>query len=629
MTSVRFLIGKLYYFSEVHVSSMMKRFGILLLIFSFHGSFLFSQDQQDSLQQSKARKQNKTTELLMNKIRRAPPDSLIDIKSEIPFLPYEGKIIRKIIINRIGFERVIPDTSRWMKTTTVNIANRLHNDTKSWVIRNNLFIREGKPLNPYRLADNERFLRDLEFILDSRIFVLPLSEESDSVDLLVMTRDIFSFGVFVLPSGANEISFRAQEGNLGGMGQKIRLSGVYNYERSPKTGYEFLYQKTNLFGSFINATLAYTQINTGLSIGNENEYGYLFRLDRPLYNPFTRWTGALELSRNWSKNNFNEEENSFYKYQYDIKDVWAGYTFGLKKIALPTLYGENRNRTFVALRTFDQEFTEMPDIKLSAKDSTIYTDRSDVLGQLTFFKQNFYKTRYVLGFGRTEDIPYGYRFSFTGGWEKERGIQRAYTGAEIMVSTVNDQGTFYTYTLKLGNYLSEDLIEDALAQIGVSRYSRIYKMGKTNIRHFAELQYAAQLNQTLKPGLDINDVDGIRGFKPDSLLGAKRLRLRTETVVFTPWTVLGFHLAPVVNIDLAYLGQEYQQLITKDNFYSGFAAALRARNENLIFNTIEARVYYYPKTVEGIDHWRAEFRVNLRIKYPTNLVTAPATVYNP
>jgi hypothetical protein len=271
----------------------------------------------------------------------------------------------------------------------------------------------------------------------------------------------------------------------------------------------------------------------------------------------------------------------------------------------------------------------MPDKVFTSNDSLTYVNRSNVLGQFSFFKQNFYKTSYVLGFGRTEDIPYGYRMSFTGGWENERGIQRAYTGAEVMVSTVTKKGTFYTYTLKLGNYLRDDLIEDALAQVSVSRYSRLYLVGKSKIRHFAEISYASQLNQTLKRGLDINDTNGLLGFKPDSLYGSKRLRFRTETVFFTPWKLLGFHLAPVTNIDLAFLGQEYQKLIQKSNFYSGFAAALRARNENLIFNTVEARVYYYPKTVEGIDNWRAEFKINLRLKYPTQLVTAPATVYNP
>ncbi len=609
----------------------MKRVGILLLFFSFHGGFLFAQDPQDTAQQKNNTPllQRKTTQKVISSIKRTPPpDSVVTIKSETPFLPYEGKIIRKIVINQIGFERAITDTTRWVKTTAAKLANRLHNDTKSWVIRNNLFIREGKPLNPYRVADNERYLRDLDFILDSRIYVLPFSEESDSVDLLVTTRDVFSFGAVFVPYSATEYRMRLQESNLGGMGQKVRLTSIYDYDRSPKTGYEFQYQKTNVFGSFINASLAYTEINTGRSVGEENEYGYLFRLDRPLFNPFARWTGALEWSRNWSKNNFTEEINSFDNYRYDIKDVWAGYSFGLKKLSTKPTHGEDRNRTIIALRAFDQDFSTLPEKIFSSDDSMRYVDRSNILGQLSFFKQNFYRTRYVLGFGRTEDIPYGYRMSFTGGWEKERGIQRAYTSAEVIMSTVSENGTFYTYTAKLGNYLREDLMEDALAQVSISRYSKLYIMNKYKIRHFAEIGLASQLNRTMKRGLDINDTNGINGFKPDSLLGAKRVRLRMEAVVFAPWKVFGFHMAPVVNIDLAYLAQENEKLAKQENLFSGFATALRARNENLIFNTVEARLYYYPKTVEGISSWRAEFRANLRIKYPTELVTAPATVYN-
>ncbi len=106
---------------------------------------------------------------------------------------------------------------------------------------------------------------------------------------------------------------------------------------------------------------------------------------------------------------------------------------------------------------------------------------------------------------------------------KRAGIQRAYTGAGVIVSTVSNKGTFYTYTLKLGNYLRDDLIEDALTQVSVSRFSRLHIIGKSKLRNFAEGSYASQLNQTMKRGLDINDVNGLLGFKPDSLLGSKRL----------------------------------------------------------------------------------------------------------
>jgi hypothetical protein len=113
------------------------------------------------------------------------------------------------------------------------------------------------------------------------------------------------------------------------------------------------------------------------------------------------------------------------------------------------------------------------------------------------------------------------------------------------------------------------------------------------------------------------------------LFGNKRLYWRNEAVLYTPWKLLGFHLAPVARVDVAFLGKQHQSLVLSENFYSGFSLALRARNENLIFNTVEARAYFFPKTTPGVDPVRLEIRSNIRIKYPTNLVTAPATAYDP
>lgn len=560
-------------------------------------------------------------------ITRSNQSTPFNFKSEDPFLPYEGKIIRRIVVNQIGFERTVQDTTQRLKTFIIHAANTLHNDTKQWVVRDNIFLREGKPLNPYRVADNERYLRDLDFILDSRIFVLPISEDSDSVDLLVMTRDVFSLGATFSPRSTTEYRFKAQEANLGGMGQRLQVSGIYDSQREPVAGYEFLYQKTNLFGSFVNFTAAYTEINTGRSVGAENESAYVVRLNRPLFNPFTRWAGAVELSRNWSKNVERKSDTIFARYRYNIQDYWAGYSFGFRN--LPSSLSENRNRKFIAVRAFQEHFSSTPTTPIPSNQRLFYANRVTLLGQLSFFKGDYYKTQYVLGFGRTEDIPYGYRVSFTGGWENELNKRRLYSGAELFISSVNRNGTFINYSVKLGNYWSKDLVEDALAQFSVSRYSRIYLLGNNKVRHQMELGFGSLINPAAKRKLDINDLNGLNGFKPDSLAGDQRLSFRTETVIYTPLKLAGFHLAPVARIDLAYLAKENERLIQRKNFYSGFSAALRARNENLIFNTVEARVYYYPKTVEGLSQTRLEFRTNLRIKYPTNLITAPATVYDP
>jgi hypothetical protein len=168
-----------------------------------------------------------------------------------------------------------------------------------------------------------------------------------------------------------------------------------------------------------------------------------------------------------------------------------------------------------------------------------------------------------------------------------------------------------------------------LVQFNFKRYSRIYSLGTSNVRHWFDAGYAQQINQRKKNGLDIRDVNGLYGYKPDSLSGTRRLTFQTEAIAFTTWKVLGFHLAPVARLDLAVLMPSNENFFRKENLFSGYSIALFARNENLIFNTVEARIYYFPHTVENISHLRVEFRTNIRIKYPTNLVNAPGTVYDP
>jgi hypothetical protein len=134
-------------------------------------------------------------------------------------------------------------------------------------------------------------------------------------------------------------------------------------------------------------------------------------------------------------------------------------------------------------------------------------------------------------------------------------------------------------------------------------------------------------NQDVKQGITINDSNGLLGFKPDSLVGNQRLTYSQEELIFTPWKVLGFRLAIVARADFSLI-QRTGGLFESQNFFSGFSLGLRTRNENLVFNTMEMRLFFYPKTVEGINPYLFKINSNFRIRYPTNLVNKPATVFN-
>ncbi len=569
----------------------------------------------------------KVVKKLMGIITTDPVDEnvTLNVKSEDPYLPYAGKIIRKIIIRRIGFERTVLDTARHFQTAMSKAANTLHIDTKEFVIRDNLFIKEGKPLNPYRIADNERILRNLSFILDSRILVKPISKKSDSVDLIVITRDVFSLGGNAEPQSATKYKFGIQESNLAGMGQRVQFNTLYDIDRTPRFGVEAVYQKINVKGSFIDASVGFSNINTGTSVGNENEKAYYFRLVRPLFHPFARWAGGLELSTNNSTNVYQKPDSTFARYQYSIQDYWIGYSFGHKN--LPSDLKENRNRKFVAVRTMNQHFVELPTINLTEPDRYAYRNRLMILTQLTFFRQDFYKTQYVVGFGRTEDIPHGYRLSFTGGYETELENKRPYLGSEVYYTQVRPTGTILTYTARLASYFQSGRSEDGLFGVDFLRYSKVYQKGSLKIRHQLQVGFATIINQNIKRGIDIRGVNAIVGFSPDSLVGTKRLVLSQEAVIYSKSKVLGFRLAPLARIDMALLDTN-PKFFSGENFFSGISLGIRARNENLIFNTIEARVYYFPRVVERVQHVQFSIGTNIKIKYPTNLVSPPSTVFN-
>jgi hypothetical protein len=542
------------------------------------------------------------------------------IKSEDSFLPYEGKIIRNIIIRQIGFDKTVLDTAKNIKTTLTRIGNRLHSRSKDWLIRDNLFIRENKPVNPYKMADNERYLRDLDFILDARLFIQPLDYTEDSVDVIVMTKDVFSIGGSLNPRSATETRFRVYDTNLFGYGQRVQFTGHAEDGRDPFFGYEVLYRKNSVAGSFVSVTGAYTQINTGSSYGREQEEAWYIKAERPLMSPYTRLAGGIELSRNWSQNVYHTQDSIFRNYGYRVRDAWVGYNLGANA------HSRYRSRHVLTIRGFDQHFIRNPE-QAEEANSPIYNDKRYVLGGLTFFKQNFYTARYIYGFGRTEDVPYGHTMSVYLGYSRQLGLTRPYMGVDIGKGIVSPRGYFYNIIFRAGAFNNKGL-EDAAVLLSGTLTSRLISYRRFLMRQVVggDITYIHNLVTTLP--LDINNEFGLRGLSVDSLWGTKRLHLFAETYAFTPFELVGFRFAPFVYGELAWLSSEKQSML-ENRAFPAIGGGIRTRNENLVFGTVELRLIYYPRTVQDVNHFQVRVSSNLRVKYTASFVRPPTFVlYN-
>ena len=132
------------------------------------------------------------------------------VKKINPYLQFTNKIIRNIYVLRLGFERDINDTLKYNISFGTVVANAFHKKTRERVIRNNLFFKENDLVQPYLLADNERHLREQPFIQDALIKLTMVEGSPDFVDVVVITKDVFSIGGSADISGPQKFRLEAK-----------------------------------------------------------------------------------------------------------------------------------------------------------------------------------------------------------------------------------------------------------------------------------------------------------------------------------------------------------------------------------------------------------------------------------
>lgn len=543
--------------------------------------------------------------------------TVLNTKSETPFIPYQGKIIRHITTNELGFSKTLQDTSNRIRYVGTRIINALHRNTRGWVIKNHLFFRENTHLNAYILADNERYLRSLDFIRDARIVVRQVGG-TDSVDVEVVTKDLFTITGALKVKGIKGIGARGAEANFLGMGQRIQITTLLDRNRQPAFGYEFLYSKSSLGKSLATITVGYTVVNSGISTGMEEEKALYFRIFRPLVSPYSRLAGGLEISFNSSQNYFRKPDPDFYRYAYNLVDVWAGYNLGVTKLLQK---GAIRDRSFLAFRLLHNDFTHLPE-QVAGNFDPVYNSKEAALAEFTLFRQDFYKSNYIYGFGTTEDIPSGYNLAITTGWFKQLHLQRPYAGFNVNHFVTSKRGELAQYFVRAGSFWNNGKMQDASLLVGGNVFSKLYLLNTLKLRANVRFSYTRTFNRITSEPLRINNPFGLRSFRADSAQGVQRISMYTESFVLTTYRVLGFQLAPFGFTDFSLLSPN-QEKIYKQNLYSGFGGGVRTRNENLIFGTLELRFIYFPKTPETFRAFKIAFKSNLRFRYNSRYVKAP------
>lgn len=512
---------------------------------------------------------------------------------------YAGKYVGNISVKQIDvFGPSVTDTARQASTKLSKLYNSLHINTHDQVLYNNLLLEKGDVITPARLADNERVIRSLSFIQDARLILQPRSPDSDTVDLLLITEDVIPYSFGISPEGFIEGSIEVNNNNLLGTSHELDNMIIYEPNENPSFGYEGKYRIPNIRGSFITGELRYRntmrddirslQFNRRFVVPDiRYAGGVAVSYDR--LTTFEPWVDSYQVTDTFTR----AEDIPYMRYGVFEQDYWLGRSFGVRSF-------DNRTRLVVAARYNHQHFYERPEVSFDTNPA--FHHRHLILGGIGFSKRYYTTRQLVYTYGRTEDIPIGQLAEITVGPEYGEFYNRLFAGAQYSRGGFIQSIGYVSAGISWGGFWRNSNVEDGVFRVNLNSFSYLIHRRRTQYRVFLRADYTRGMNRTQTVDfryryLTLRDREGIRGLSSSALEGNERLALSMEAIAYPPINFYSFRMAFFVFADAGVIAQTDEEVFENPT-YGGYGFGFRIRNENLVFNTFQVRLAFYPRTPE-------------------------------
>lgn len=535
---------------------------------------------------------------------------------------YTGKIINSITIEQHDFLTSLDSKDSKMKDLFSKFGNKLQSNSNTRTIRENLFFKEWDVFDPTIVAYNEKWLRDLNYIQDAKITAIVTSYDTNQVDLLVVTKDLFSYGGEVLINNKDAYAAKVNNINFLGTGNSVQIIQNFENQRSPKSGFGYDFGLTNLMGSFISINVGMNQFGNNLANNVLSARKNYISVQRPILHPNSKWLGGMEYLETVNENVFPGKWDTIFDQQlnYNLKhkDIWIGYqlTKNKKQIKL------NEYRQFIQYRHFENNFKERPIDYLLQLDRNYQNLKADFLSY-TLVRQSVYRTRYLYGLGRYEDLPIGRSLTWTTGRYTIEEDKAPYLGFKFEQFKLSKKDNYTHIITNLASSYMNKALQDFRLLVSLEQFSKLkYLDNGFGYRQIINLSFTQTLKNKYNEALRINSIYGIPQLNKEQIKGGTRMSANWETVLYNNRPILGFKSAPFVFGNLTYI-RTMGDPILKGDVYSAIGSGMRIRNENLVFGTIELKGCYFPRTNQQLSPWNFSLITNLRYKYNSNIVEKP------
>jgi hypothetical protein len=339
---------------------------------------------------------------------------------------------------------------------------------------------------------------------------------------------------------------------------------------------------------------------------------------RSFYSNRTKWAGGALIDYYRDVNQIKEAATIISRYKFET--IWFGWAFQLRGKKLPT-------RFVIMQASYRKQYSERPEVNLSTDNR--YFNKLLFLTSFSLSRNNYYLTDYLMKFGKTENIPYGYLFQMTAGPEYSDFYDRFYAGFEASGGNFFPGPGYFGGTMKLGGYFHQSLFEDAVFKANLRYISYLYVTyaRRYKFRYFVNANYKTGFNfrENNFDYTDINKEFQINTVRVDSLLyGTHSLSMRFSAAVYTPWYFYGFKFSLLGQLQAGLISKRTENLFHNPVF-TGMGLGLMIKNDNLIFPTFLINLFYYPYSPQGVPSFQLQFIQNAEFSVPDFNVSQPRT----
>lgn len=487
--------------------------------------------------------------------------------------PYAGRVIRRTEIIRLNaFGTNIDNPSVNDPSKPEKLLNSSYTKTKKLILNKYLLFREGDTISPLSLADNERLLRELPFIDDARITIVPA--DSNLVDIAVTIREQYPYGAEVRLDDVRCGQIRFYDRNLAGLAHELALTMPYDFHEYKYPGFGIKYSVRNIARSFSNLDLEYSD---GLGT---TFMGGIYSRDFVTSETKYAWSVSYKLT------NTSEDLDTMQlpvPLRFTWEDYWAARAFMIDRNSVSRLILSGRyihNNVFRKPEIDDFSYYRLQNYQL-------------VTGSLAISSQRFINTSLIYSYGRTEDIPYGYMVEVLGGREKNEFKWRSYAGLKVSYGNIFT-GIGYIYGgAGFSTFYNQGGTEQGMLNASLRYFTPLMQAGRSKVRTFVNIYYTRGFNRYTDESLYLRNSALVRGFRNDSISGGTRLAASFEPVLFINKSAIGFRFAVFAFADYA--------ILVREGFFGGgyysvpaLGAGIRIRNDQLVMNTLQIRLAWYP-----------------------------------